>query len=87
VVALSDSAGDTIQTYEYSAYGEVAAEDPNHPNPFLFTGRRFDFETSLYYYCAWYYNPYTCPVRLRLSASPRRELAEGLSDFERIISV
>jgi len=27
VVALSDSAGDTVQTYEYSVYGQVAASD------------------------------------------------------------
>jgi len=57
-VALSDSAGDTVQTYEYSVYGQVAASDPNHPNPYLFTGRRFDRETGLYYYRARYYNPY-----------------------------
>jgi RHS repeat-associated protein len=58
VVALSDSAGDTVQTYEYSVYGQVAAEDPCHPNPYMFTGRRFDIETGLYYYRARYYNPY-----------------------------
>ena len=57
-MALSDSAGDTVQTYEYTVFGRVAAEDPNHPNPYLFTGRRFDFETGLYYYRARYYNPY-----------------------------
>jgi len=28
VVALSDSTGDTVQTYEYSVYGEVSASDP-----------------------------------------------------------
>ncbi len=58
VVALSDSDGDSVQSYEYSAYGQVAAEDPNHTNPYMFTGRRFDFETGLYYYRARYYNPY-----------------------------
>jgi len=57
-VALSDAAGDTVQLYEYSVYGQVAASDPNHPNPFLFTGRRFDTDTGLYYYRARYYNPY-----------------------------
>ena len=56
VVALSDSAGDTVQVYEYDVYGQVAASDPNHPNPFLFTGRRYDTETGLYYYRARYYN-------------------------------
>ena len=45
VVALSNSSGTTIQTYEYTIYGQVAASDPavrhpqaeNHPNPYLFT--------------------------------------------------
>jgi len=59
VVALSDSAGDTVQTYEYSVYGQVAAEDPNFlTNPYMFTGRRFDIETGLYYYRARCYNPH-----------------------------
>jgi uncharacterized protein RhaS with RHS repeats len=59
VVALSDSSGDTVQSYQYSAYGQVAASDPNFTaNPYLFTGRRFDYETGLYYYRARYYNPY-----------------------------
>ena len=58
VVALSNSNGDSCQSYEYSVYGQVAAEDPNHPNPYMFTGRRFDIETGLYYYRARYYNPH-----------------------------
>jgi len=39
-VALSDAAGDTVQTYEYSVYGEVAVEDANHPNPYMFAIER-----------------------------------------------
>jgi len=59
VVALSNSNGDSCQSYEYSAYGQVAASDPNFiTNPYMFTGRRFDIETGLYYYRARYYNPY-----------------------------
>ncbi|UCD49468.1 MAG: hypothetical protein JSW27_18285 [Phycisphaerales bacterium] len=48
VAALSDSDGDTVQVCEYDVYGQVAASDSNHPNPFLFTGRRYDTETGLY---------------------------------------
>ena len=59
VVALSDSSGDTVQTYQYSIYGQVAVEDINHPNPYMFAGRRFDIEIGLYYNRARYYNPYT----------------------------
>ena len=36
MVALTDANGTCVQTYEYSVYGHVAAEDPNHPNPFMF---------------------------------------------------
>ena len=54
-----DGNADTVQTYEYSVYGQVAAEDPNHPNPYMFTGRRFDVEIGLYYYRARYYDPFT----------------------------
>jgi RHS repeat-associated protein len=58
VVALLDGSGDAEVVYEYSVYGQVSASDPNHTNPFLFTGRRFDADTGLYYYRARYYNPY-----------------------------
>ncbi|MBN1362385.1 MAG: RHS repeat-associated core domain-containing protein, partial [Sedimentisphaerales bacterium] len=58
VVALSDATGDTVQVYEYSIYGQPAAADPNHPNPYLFSARRFDSETGLYHYRARAYNPY-----------------------------
>jgi len=57
VAALTDANGTCVQTYEYSVYGHVAASDPNHPNPFMFTGRQFDIETGLYYYRARYYSP------------------------------
>jgi RHS repeat-associated protein len=56
VVALSDSAGDTVQVYDYDVYGQVASYPPDDTNPFLFTGRRYDTETGLYYYRARYYN-------------------------------
>jgi len=56
VVALSNASGDTVQTYEYGVYGQVKVEDANNPNPFMFTGQRFDVETGLCYYKARYYN-------------------------------
>lgn len=59
VVALSDSAGDTVQLYDYDVYGNFAASDQTHSNPYLFTGRRYDTESDLYYYRARYYNPTT----------------------------
>ncbi len=57
VVALSNNSGAKVETYEYSAFGEVAASDANNPNPFMFTGREYDKETGLYFYRARYYAP------------------------------
>jgi RHS repeat-associated protein len=57
VVALTNSSGSTVELYEYSVYGQVAASDANIPNRFMFTGREFDADTGLYYYRARYYNP------------------------------
>ena len=57
VVALSNASGTTVEVYEYSAFGEIAATDANNPNPFTFTGREFDKETGLYCYRARYYAP------------------------------
>lgn len=56
VIALSDSSGDIVEQYSYDVFGE-----PNRissvGNPYLFTGRRYDTETGLYYYRFRYYNP------------------------------
>jgi len=41
---------------DYSVWGQVGAWDSDHPNPYLFTGRRFDTETGLYYHLARYYS-------------------------------
>ena len=66
VTAISDEAGNTIEKYEYSVYGDVqilAKENGETrevsiiDNPYYFTGRRLDNETGLYYYRARYYSP------------------------------
>ena len=49
-VALTDSAGDVVERYEYDAYGNVHIMDGNYnsrsstlyDNPYTFTGRRLD---------------------------------------------
>jgi RHS repeat-associated protein len=57
VVGLTNSAGNMVELYEYSIYGQVAASDENHPNRFMFSGREFDMDTGLYYYRARHYHP------------------------------
>lgn len=57
VAALSDPNGEIIETYSYDAFGQ-----PNNPssigNPYLFTSRRYDSETGLYYYRNRVYAPH-----------------------------
>ena len=65
VVALSDGAGNIVERYTYDVFGEPNVWAPNgeprtissYGNPYMFTGRRFDTETELYYYRARYYEP------------------------------
>jgi len=54
----------TTDNYIYSIYADYIPdaqdEDPELiGNPYMFTGRRFDLETGLYYYRARYYDPNT----------------------------
>ena len=69
VVAVTDTAGNVAESYTYTAYGEETIYDetgtPTSGNvtlveqPFMFTGRRWDFEeaSGLYYYRLRYYDP------------------------------
>ncbi len=65
VTQLIDQDGATAVVYAYDANGQPLFRDGTlapqlqdpHGNPFLFTGRRFDAETGLYYYRARYYDP------------------------------
>lgn len=51
IIAVTDSTGNAVEAYRYSVYG-LADKPTTAGNPYLFTGRQFDVETSLYYYRA-----------------------------------
>ena len=55
VAALSDGAGNIQETYAYSPFGETNTAGAVG-NPYLFTGRRLDPESGLYYYRARHYD-------------------------------
>ena len=65
VMAVTDSSGNAVERCEYQDYGEPeffnAAGTPIAgsaiANPYLFTGRRYDAETGLYYYRTRYLDP------------------------------
>jgi RHS repeat-associated protein len=57
VTSLSNTAGALAQTYTFDSFGKQTASSGSLTNPFQYTGREFDPETSLYYYRARYYDP------------------------------
>jgi len=67
VTHITSWQGIVIEEYRYDAYGnptiyndqgQVISESAIN-NPYMFTGRRYDKETGLYYYRARYYDPLT----------------------------
>jgi len=65
VTALSDSSGNIVEKYKYTVFGGPTILSPSDEpratsdvnNPYMFTGRRYDKETGLYYYRFRYYKP------------------------------
>jgi len=57
VTSLTSTAGALAQTYTLDSFGRQTASSGSLTNPFQYTGREIDPETSLYYYRARYYDP------------------------------
>ncbi len=65
VVAVTDSTGAVVERYGYGNFGQPALYDASWQtrtasaigNPYLFTGRRWDPESGLYWYRTRYYDP------------------------------
>lgn len=57
VTSLSNGDGALGNTYTYDSYGKQTASTGTLTNPFRYTAREFDPETSLYFYRARYYDP------------------------------
>jgi len=59
VTSLANSSGTLTQTYTFDSFGKQTASSGSLTNPFQYTGREFDSESSLYFYRARYYDPNT----------------------------
>ena len=55
VIGLTDANGSLVEAYRYNMYGQPL-QASTVGNPYMFTGRRFDSETGLYYYRNRYYS-------------------------------
>jgi RHS repeat-associated protein len=56
VTSLTNGSGAFANTYTFDSYGRLNASTGTLTNPFEYTGREWDGETSLYYYRARYYD-------------------------------
>jgi RHS repeat-associated protein len=56
VIGLTNDTGAWVEKYAYTLYGKPAAAS-TVGNPYMYTGRRLDTETGLYYYRARFYDP------------------------------
>jgi RHS repeat-associated protein len=59
ITSLSNAAGALAQTYTVDSFGKQTGSSGSLTNPFQYTGREFDTESSLYYMRARYFDPAT----------------------------
>jgi RHS repeat-associated protein len=57
ITSLSNAAGTVAQSYTFDSFGNQTAASGSLTNPFRYTGREFDIETSLYFYRTRYFDP------------------------------
>ncbi len=57
ITSLTDASGAVAASYTYDSFGNLSASTGSIANPYRYTARELDPETSLYYYRARYYDP------------------------------
>jgi RHS repeat-associated protein len=57
VTSLTSPAGAVANSYNYDSFGKLTASTGTLTNPFQYTGREFDSETTIYFNRARYYDP------------------------------
>lgn len=74
ITSLSNTAGALVQTYSFDSFGKLTGSTGSLTNPFEYTARESDPETSLYYYRARYFD---AQVGRFLSEDPQGPKDEG----------
>jgi len=79
ITGITDSVGDVVQEYRYSAFGEMLeVVGDSVENRFTYTGREWDEEVGLYYYRKRFYDP---TIGRFISEDPMGLLAGDLNYF------
>jgi RHS repeat-associated protein len=77
--SLTTAAGALANTYTFDSFGKTTNSTGALTNPFRYTGREFDTESSLYYYRARYYDP---SIGRFISEDAQREVVRGMNFYE-----
>jgi len=59
IATMTDGSGAPARSYTYDSFGRIVDQTETVSNPYTYTSREFDSETSLFYYRARYYDPTT----------------------------
>jgi RHS repeat-associated protein len=57
ISSVTSSTGAVTRSYTYDSFGRIVTQTGTLVNPYTYTGRELDPESSLYYYRARYYDP------------------------------
>jgi RHS repeat-associated protein len=79
VTSLSSSTGSLAQTYTFDSFGKQTGSSGSVTNPFQYTAREWDSETSLYFYRARYYDPQNGRF---ISEDPASFLSGGINFYQ-----
>ena len=80
ITSLSSGAGSLAQTYTFDSFGKLTNSSGSLINPFQYTAREFDTETSLYYYRARYYDSAIEPFVSEDLRLPRKTVNHNLGE-------
>ncbi len=88
VAGITNASGTIVESYHYDAFGKPETAS-SAGNPYLFTGRRYEPGTGLYYYRARHYSPglgrflQEDPVMQSMRLKPGREATLNLYHYAR----
>jgi RHS repeat-associated protein len=82
VTSLTSAGGALASTYTFDSFGKTTNSTGTLTNPFRYTGREFDTETSLYYYRTRYYDA----IAGRFISEDRLQFLAGMDFYSYVLN-